>query len=43
MAKSYIGRIKNSGAQVVRGPYAGGGRGGKSSVKSGGDLRSEKN
>ncbi len=43
MAKSYIGRIRNSGAQVVKGPCADSGRGGKGSVKSGGDLRGGKN
>ena len=40
--KGYAGKIKNTGAQVVKGPCAGGQKKGKSAVKTGKDLRSGK-
>lgn len=40
MAKNgYAGSVKNSGVQVVKAPFADRGKGGKGSVKTGGDLR----
>lgn len=38
----YAGKIKNTGGQVVKGPYADGGKKGKSTVKTGEDLRTGK-
>ena len=40
--KGYAGKIRNTGTQVVKGPYAGGQKKGKSTVKTGKDLRSGK-
>lgn len=40
--KGYAGKIKNSGTQVVKGPYSGGQKKGKATVKTGKDLRSGK-
>ena len=40
--KTYAGKIKNSGAQIVKGPFAGGAKKGKSTVKRGDDLRTGK-
>ena len=40
--KGYAGKIKNSGTQVVKGPYSGGQKKGKSTVKTGDDLRTGK-
>ena len=42
MAEGYIGKIKNSGVQVVKAPHPGNGKKGKSTVKTGTDLRSGK-
>ena len=38
----YIGKIKNSGAQVVKAPVNPGGKKGNGSVKKGSDLRTGK-
>ena len=38
--KGYIGKIKNTGTQIVKGPYSGGNKKGKSTVKKG-DLIAE--
>lgn len=38
----YIGRIKNSGTQFIRAPFAADGKKGKSSVIKGKDLRNGK-
>ena len=38
----YAGKIKNTGVQVVKGPYSGGNTKGKSTVKTGTDLRTGK-
>lgn len=35
----YAGRIQNTGAQKVKAPFASGGKKGKSTIKTGGDLR----
>lgn len=43
--KGYIGKIKNTGTQVVKGPYAGGQKKGQKTVVNGGagkDLRTGK-
>jgi hypothetical protein len=40
--KGYAGKIKNTGVQNVKGPYAGGQKKGKSTVKTGNDLRNGK-
>lgn len=40
--KGYAGKIKNSGTQVVKAPYGGGEKKGKSVVKTGNDLRTGK-
>lgn len=40
--KGYAGRIGNSGAQKVTAPHANGAKKGKSTVKTGEDLRSGK-
>lgn len=37
--KGYAGRIKNSGSQVVKAPYASEAKRGQSTVKKGEDLR----
>lgn len=39
--KGYAGSVKNSGVQVVKAPFSDRGKGGKGSVKTGGDLRSK--
>ena len=39
----YAGSIKNTGAQVVKAPFGGDSQKGKSTVKTGTDLRSGKN
>lgn len=39
VTKGYIGRIKNSGAQVVEAPNSGKGKKGDSKIKKGNDLR----
>lgn len=39
---SYAGSIKNTGAQVVKAPFAQDNKKGKSDVKSGNDLRANK-
>lgn len=36
----YEGRVTNSGTQVVKAPFQQGGKGGKTIVKTGTDLRS---
>lgn len=38
----YAGKINNTGSQVVKGPYANGGKKGNSTVKTGNDLRTGK-
>lgn len=38
----YAGKIKNTGVQNVKGPYSSGNKKGKSTVKTGSDLRSGK-
>lgn len=38
----YAGKIKNTGVQNVKGPYASGNKKGKSTVKTGSDLRAGK-
>lgn len=38
----YIGKIKNSGSQVVKAPVNPGNKSGKGSVKKGNDLRTGK-
>ena len=40
--KGYIGKIKNTGTQIVKGPYSGGQKKGKNVVKTGNDLRNGK-
>jgi hypothetical protein len=40
--KGYAGKIKNTGTQVVKGPYTGGNKKGTKTVKTGKDLRSGK-
>lgn len=40
--KGYAGKIKNTGTQVVKGPYTGGQKKGKSTVKTRKDLRTGK-
>ena len=40
--KGYAGKIKNTGTQSVKGPYAGGQKKGKAAVKTGNDLRNGK-
>lgn len=37
--KTYAGSIKNTGAQVVKAPFSGDNKKGKSTVKTGNDLR----
>ena len=37
--KAYTGKIKNTGTQIVKGPYSGNQKKGKSTVKTGNDLR----
>ena len=39
---TYAGSIKNTGAQVVKAPFGGDNQKGKSTVKTGNDLRSNK-
>ena len=39
--KGYAGSIKNSGVQVVKAPFSDRGKGGKGTVKNGGDLRTK--
>lgn len=38
----YEGKIKNTGGQVVKGPYADGGKKGNGTVRTGDDLRTGK-
>lgn len=38
----YAGKIKNTGAQIVKGPYADKGKKGTTKVTTGGDLRTGK-
>lgn len=40
--KGYTGKIKNTGTQVVKGPFAGGQKKGTKTVKTGKDLRTGK-
>lgn len=40
--QGYKGKIKNTGTQIVKGPYAGGQKKGKAAVKTGNDLRNGK-
>ena len=40
---TYAGSIKNTGAQVVKAPFGGDSQKGKSTVKTGTDLRNGKN
>ena len=41
VAEGYIGKIKNSGVQVVKAPQSGNGKKGKSTIQTGTDLRSK--
>lgn len=38
----YAGKIQNTGAQKVKAPFAGSGKKGKTTVKTGGDLRTKR-
>ena len=40
--KGYAGKIKNTGTQIVKGPFTGSQKKGKKAVKTGRDLRSGK-
>lgn len=39
---TYAGSIRNTGAQIVKAPFAGGSRKGNRTVKTGDDLRKNK-
>lgn len=39
--RGYAGKIQNTGAQKVKAPFASGAKKGKSTVRTGGDLRTK--